>query len=170
MDGAGSKIERAAWLKEVVDSHTELRGEVPDAGVSVGAVVEDVVGRSPEGGVLVVGPDDTATALHPGDDLAAAGASEVPLEQDRRDRDSGEGSADGVGRGADSGGGAEAALELRRVGLPEGEELHTVFEVAAKDSGTDVRGEDLTGASSEHKELVVGAVIGDTETALREDA
>src|SRR6185369_9313821 len=101
----GSDIERAAWLEEVMDSDTELWGEVPDTGVCVGAIVEDVVGWPSEGRVFVVGPDEASTTLSPGNDLTVAGTGEVPLEQDGGDGDAGEGSAYGVGRGAVSGGG-----------------------------------------------------------------
>lgn len=148
----------------------ELGSEVPDAGVGVRAVVEDVVGRPAKGRVLVVRPDEAAPALGPRDDLAVTGASEVPLEQDGGDGNSGEGSADGVWGGADPGGSAVAALEFWGIGLPEGEELDTVFEVAVQDSRANIGGEDLAGASAEHEELIVAAVVGDTKAALCEDA
>ena len=106
MDRIGSEVERAARAKEVVDSYSELGREVPDAGVGVGAVVEDVVGRPAEGRVFVVGPDEAAATLGPRHELAVARAGEVPFEQDGGDGDAGEGSAYGVGGGADAGRGA----------------------------------------------------------------
>ena len=170
MDRVGSEVERAAGAEEVVDSDSELGGEVPDAGVGIGAVVEDVVRRATKGRVLVVGPDEAAATLGPGNDLAVAGAGEIPLEKDGSDGDAGEGSADGVGGGAVSGGCAEAAFELWCVGLPEGEELDAVLEVAVEDTGANVRSEDLAGASAKHEELVAAAVVGDSEASLGEDA
>ena len=75
---------------------TKLRREVPDACIGGRAVVVDVVGRAAEGWVLVVRPDDSASPLGPRNDLAMAGADEVPAEQDWSDGDAGEGSTDGV--------------------------------------------------------------------------
>ena len=64
----------------------------------------------------------------------------------------------------------KGALELRRVGLPEGEDLDAVLEVAAQKAGADVAGEDFAGVRACHEELEVVAVFGDAEAALNEGA
>ena len=78
MDGVGAEVDGAAGTEEVVDAYAALRGEVPDAGVGVGAVVLFVVGWASEGGVFVVGPEETACALSP--EGEAAGAGDVPAK------------------------------------------------------------------------------------------
>ena len=81
-----------------MDADAALRGEVPDAGVGVGAVVLRVVGWAAEGWVFVVGPEETAGGLAP--EGEAAGADEVPAQDDGGDGGSGEGAAYGVEGGA----------------------------------------------------------------------
>ena len=66
--------------------------------------------------------------------------------------------------------GADGALELRRVGLPEGEDFDGVLEVAAQRAGADVGGEDLAGVDACHEELEAVAVFGDADAALDEGA
>jgi hypothetical protein len=74
VDGVGADVDGAAGGEEVVGADAELGGEVPDAGVVVGAVVAvgggadaaAVDGQAAEGGVLVVGPEEAAGALDPG--------------------------------------------------------------------------------------------------------
>ncbi len=172
MDGVGSEVDRAAGTDEVVEAHPSLRGEVPDAGVGVGAVVLDVVGRPAEGRILVVGPEDASGSLSPEGD--AAGTDQVPAEDDRGDGDAVEGSAHGVGSGALRWGSgwvdAQGALELRGVGLPEREGLDGVLEVAAQGSSPHVRSKDLAGVDSGHEEAEVVAVLGEADAALNQGA
>ena len=103
-----------------------------------------------------------------------AGAGEVPAEDDGSDGDSGEGAAYGVEGSADWRGagrvGAEGALELGRVGLPEGEDLDGVLEVAAQKTGADVGSEDFAGVYACHEELEVVTVFGEAGTALNDGA
>ena len=98
---------------------------------------------------------------------------EVPAEDDRGEGDAGEGSAYGVwgGAGDDEGvGGLRAAyaLELGGVGLPEGEELDGVLEVAVEGTGADIAGEDLAGVDAGHEEREAVPVIGDTFATLED--
>jgi len=65
VDAVGAEVDGAAGMDEVVDSNAALRGEVEDAGVGVGAVVLRVVREATVGGVLVIGPDETAGGLAP---------------------------------------------------------------------------------------------------------
>ncbi len=72
MDGVGAEVDGAAGAEEVVDTDAALRGEVPDAGVGVGAVVLHVVGWATEGRVFVVRPEHAAGGLAPeGESLGA---------------------------------------------------------------------------------------------------
>jgi hypothetical protein len=155
-----------------VEADSSLRGEVEYAGVGVGAVVLLVVGRAAEGWVFVIGPEETAGSLSPEGD--AASTRKVPAEDDRGDRGSCEGAADGVESGAllwrADRISAERALELWRVGLPEGEGFDGVFEVAAESAVADGAGEDLAGVDSSQEELEAAAVVGDAVAALDEDA
>src|ERR1700722_15615416 len=54
----GAQVEAAVRTDEVVEAYAALRGEVPDAGVRVGAVVDYIEGQPPVGGVLVIGPEE----------------------------------------------------------------------------------------------------------------
>jgi hypothetical protein len=62
------------------------------------------------------------------------------------------------------------ALELRRVGLPEGEELDAVLKVAVQNAGANVTGEDFAGLRTNHEELEVIAVFGDAKASLNQSA
>ena len=171
MDGVGAEVNGAAGVDEVAEADATLRSEVPDTGVGIGAVVRYVVGRPPEGRVFVIGPEHAAGGLGPGHPPVAMG--EVPAEDDRCDGDAGEGSAYGVwgGAGDDEGVGrlrAAYTLELGGVGLPEGEELDGVLEVAVEGAGTDIAGEDLARMDAGHEELEAVPVVGDTLAALED--
>jgi hypothetical protein len=168
VNAVGAEVDGAARAEEVVEADTALRGEVEDAGVSVFAVVLGVVGRSAEGWVLVVGPEEAASCLPPEGEFLCA--DYVPAKDDRRDGCSGEGAAYCVkGRALFRGAGwvgAEGTLKLWRVGLPEGEDFDGVLEVAAERAVTEVRGKDLAGVDARHDELEVIAVFGEAEAAL----
>jgi hypothetical protein len=168
VDAVGAEVDGAVGAKEVVDADSALRGEVPDAGVGVLAVVLGVVGWSAEGWVLVVCPKDAACSLSPEGKLLCA--KDVPAEDDRGDGGSGVGAAYGVeGRALGRGSrriGAEGTLELWRVGLPEGEGLDGVLEVAAQRAVTHVASEDFASVDARHEELEVVAVFGEPEAAL----
>jgi hypothetical protein len=170
VDAVGTEVDRAPGTDEVVDADAALRSEVPDTGVGVGAVVLRVVGGAAEGWVFVVRPEETAAGLSPERETACA--DKIPAEDDGGDGGSGEGAAYGVERGADrrrSGWvGAEGALELWRVGLPEGEDLYCVLEVAAQRAVSDVGGEDLAGVHACHEEAEAVAVLGEADAALDE--
>src|SRR3954453_23452854 len=88
--------------------------------------------------------------------------------------DSGEGAAYGVQGSADGLGagwvGAEGPLEPGRVGLPEGEDLDGVLEVAVQRAGADVGGEDFAGVHARHEEAEAVAVLRDADAALDEGA
>ncbi|MCU1250946.1 MAG: hypothetical protein JWQ49_3975 [Edaphobacter sp.] len=172
VDAVGAEVDGAAGTNEVVDADAALGREVPDAGVCVGAVILRVVRRAAEGRVFVIGPDNTAGGLAPERESACAG--EVPAHDDGGDGDSGEGAAYGIERGTDgcSAGriGAEGALELWRVGLPEGEDLDGVLEVAAQGAGAHVGGENLAGVHACHEEFEAVAVLGEAEAALNDGA
>ena len=89
VNAVGAEVDGAAGVDEVVDADAALRGEVEDAGVGVGAVVLRVVGRATEGGVLVVGPDETAGGLSPEGEVTRA--DEVPAKDGGGDGGSDEG-------------------------------------------------------------------------------
>jgi hypothetical protein len=168
VDAVSAEVDGAAGAEEVVEADAALRGEVEDAGIGVFAIVLGVVGWSAEGWVLVVGPEEASCGLAPkGESL---GAEDVPAEDDRGDGGSGVGAAYGVeGRALGRGSGrvgAEGALEFGRVGLPEGEGLDGVLEVAAQGTVAHVAGEDLAGVDSCHDELEVVAIFGEAEAAL----
>src|SRR5260370_846121 len=91
VDCVGAEVDGAFRADEEVYAYADLGGEVPDAGLGVGAVVAKVEDGGADGGVLVVGPDDSAGPLQPGGD--AMGAGEVPAEDDGRDRGTGVSSA-----------------------------------------------------------------------------
>jgi hypothetical protein len=167
VNGVETKVHGPAGTDEIVCSDACLRGEVPDAGVGVGTIVNLVEGRPAKGRILVIGPDDAAAALDPGRDAVRAG--EVPAKDDRGDRGSREGSANGVGGRADIGSGTHGALELWRVGLPERKDLDGVLEVAVQGAWTEVWGEDLAGVDACHEELEAAAV-GEAKATLGEDA
>ena len=65
MDGVHAQIDGAAGANEVVCTDATLRGEVPDACVSVWAVIDEVVRRSAIGRVFVVRPQHTSGTLEP---------------------------------------------------------------------------------------------------------
>lgn len=176
MDGIGSEVYGAAGSDEVVDADAALGGKVPDAGVGVGAVIDDGVIGCTEGGVLVVGPEDAAGALNPGGE--AAGRGEVPAEDDRCKRNAGEGATDGEGRAAesacDAGGAGLGAgvtvifLNARGIGLPERKELRGIFEVATKETGSMIAGKDFAGVDACHQELEIIAILSNTKAPLNQ--
>jgi hypothetical protein len=172
VDAVGAEVDGTVRVDKVVDADASLGGEVEDAGVGVGAVVLRVVGWAAEGRVFVVGPEEAASCLSP--EGETFGADYVPAEDDGGDGGSGVGAAYGVGRGALLGSAGrvstEGALELGRVGLPEGEGLDGVFEVAAEETVAHVRSEDLAGVNTCHDELEAVAVFGEAEAALNEGA
>jgi len=170
VDGVGSKVDGAAWRDEVVHAYAELGCEVPNAGVGGVPVIELVVGRAADAGVLVVGPDHSSATLCPRSDLAVSGAGEVPAEKDWRDGDTRIGSPGHIRSGADSRTSAGTALKLRGVGLPEGEDLDGVFEVAVNKAGADIGSEHLSCVAAEHEELIVAAIIRDAQAALSDYA
>ena len=181
MDGVGAEVDGVGGCDEVVETDAALRGEVPDAGVGVGTVIgQGEIGVS-EGRILVVGPQKTARGLRPR--CEAMRACEVPTKDDGSYGDAGEGAADGVVGAAEAAfadgdllgagvGCGEAAgfLGFGRVGLPEGEELGGVLEVAAHKSAAVVAGEDLACVDAGHEELEVVAVFRDADAALDEGA
>ncbi len=116
----------------------------------------------------MVGPEEAAGCLAPEGEFF--GADDVPAKDDWGDGDSGECAAYGVEGCALLGSagrvGAERALEFWRVGLPEGEDLDGVLEVAAEGTVAHVAGEDLAGVDACHEELEVVAVFRDAEAAL----
>ncbi len=57
-------------------------------------------------------------------------------------------------------------LELRRVRLPEGEDLYRVLEVAVEEAGTVVSGEDFAGVDACHDELEAASILGEAEASL----
>ena len=180
MDGVSAEVDRALGCKEVVQADAALGGEVPDAGVGAGAVVGKGEIGGAVGGVLVVGPENPAGGLGPRRDFVGAG--EVPAQDDGGEGDAGEGTADSEGGAAevvaakdlDGAGlaGEEAIifLEPGRVGLPEGEELDGVLEVAAEGTGEVVAGEDLAGVNASHDEFEVVTHVCDAFAALDDGA
>ena len=170
MDAVGAEVDGAAGVNEVVDTYSALRGEVENAGVGVGAVVLRVVGRSPEGRVLVIGPEEAAGSLSP--EGEALRSDNVPTENDGGDGGAGVGAAYGVGDGALCGGAggvdAEGTLVFGGVGLPEGEGFDGVFEVAAKQAMAEVGREDLTDVDARHEELESAAFFGETVASLHD--
>ena len=180
VDGVGAEIDGALGRDEVVEANAALRGEVPDAGVGVGAIVRKGEVAGAVGGVLVVGPEEAASSLHPRRELAGAG--EVPTQNDGRHGDAGEGAANGEGGAAEViaaenfcgpgllGKEAVVFLELGRVGLPEGKEFGGVLEVAAKEAGAVIGGQNLAGVHTDHEELEVVAHVGDAFAALDDGA
>jgi hypothetical protein len=163
-----AEVDGAVRAQEVMDADAALRGEVPDAGIGVGAVVLFVVRRPTEGRVLVIGPEHTAGGLSP--EGEALGADDVPAEDDGGDGRAGVGAADGVEPGALLGSanrvGAEGTLEFGRVGLPEGEDLDGILEVAAEGTAAECGGEDLAGVNASHDELEAVAILGEAGAAL----
>lgn len=100
------------------------------------------------------------------------GADQVPAEDDRSDGGSGVGAAYSVeGRALLRGAGrvgAEGALKLWRVGLPEGEGLDGVLEVASQGARAHVGCENFAGVDASHEEFEVVAIFGEAEAALHE--
>ncbi len=145
MDGIGAEVDGTARLDEVVEADPALRGEVEDAGIGVGTVVLRVVGRATEGGIFVVGPEQASGGLSPIG--KSFGSGDVPAQDDGGDGGTGKSSADGVRRGAGLGSsgriGAEGPLELRREGLPVGEDLDGILEAAAQRAVAEERRENL---------------------------
>ena len=172
MDALGAEVDGAARVDEVVDANASLRGEVPDAGVGVGAVVLRVVGRPAEGWVLVVGPQDATGCLAPEGEVPSA--SQVHAKDDGSDGHSAEGAAYGVEGGTDGRRAgrirAEGALEFGSVGLPEGEELATKFEVAAEGAVAVGGSDDFTDLYAGHEEFEVVAVFSEAGTPLDDGA
>ncbi len=180
MDGVGAEVDGVPGTDEVVNADTALRGEVPDAGVGVGAVVGEGEVAGTVGGVLVVGPEEAAGGLSPRGEFVGAG--EVPAQDDGGGGDAGEGAAHGKGGAAEvvaaedlRGAGlvreeAVIFLEPGRVGLPEGEELDGVLEVAAEGTGEVVAGEDLAGVNASHDEFEVVTHVCDAFAALDDGA
>src|SRR5208282_1988412 len=79
MHGVGGEGDRSLWLHKIIEADTELGSEVPDAGASIG---REEVGR-----IFVVGPEQSASALHPGDEPASGG--EIPAQNNRSEGDAG---------------------------------------------------------------------------------
>jgi hypothetical protein len=172
MDCVSAEVDGAAGTEEVVDANAALRGEVPDAGISVGAVVLFIVGGAAECRVFVVCPEKTAGGLPPeGEPL---GADHVPAKDDRGDGYSRKSSAyrvEGCAYGGSAGRvRAEGPLKLWRVGLPEWKGFDGVLEVAAEGAVTYVASEDLAGVDTGHEKFEVVTVFGDTEATLNEDS
>ena len=181
VNGVGAEVDGASGRKEVVKTDPALRGEVPDAGVGVRTIVGEGEISVSESGVLVIGPEKTAGSLGPGGDAVSAG--EVPAQDDGGDGDAGEGAADGVVGAAEAAfadgnllgagvgrGKAAGLLVFWRVGLPEGEELSGVFEIAAKEAAAEIAGEDLACVNAGHEELEVIAVFRDADATLDQGA
>lgn len=171
MDSVGAEVDGAVWPEEVVEAGSKLWRKVPDAGIGRGAVGELVVDRSSaDGGILMIRPDQPTPSLGPGNHLAVARAGEVPSKKDRGDGDAGVGSSGLIGGGADAWRGARSTLEARSVGLPEGEDLDGVFEVAMQNAGAYVGDEDLPSVPADHEELEVASTVSDSDASLGEDA
>jgi hypothetical protein len=172
VDSVSAEVDGAAGAEEVVNTDAALRGEVPDAGVSVGTVVLFIVGRPAECRIFVVCPEKTTGGLTP--ERKPLSSDHVPAKDDGGNGYSGKSSAYGVERRAYGGSSgrvrAEGPLKLWRVGLPEGERFDGVLEVAAKGAVTYVASEDLAGVNTGHEEFEVIAVFGDAETTLYEGA
>jgi len=172
VDGVSTEVDGAAGADEVVSAYATLWGEVPDAGVSVGAVVLFVVGWSAKRWVFVVCPEKAPGGLAP--EGKPLGADHVPTKDDRRDGYSGKSSAYGVERCAYRGSAdwvcAERPLEFWSVGLPEWEELDCVLEVAAERASAVVARQNFAGVNARQEEFEVVTVFGDAEATLNESA
>ncbi len=156
-----------------------LGGEIPDAGVRVGAGLGGVVGvQIADCRVLVVGPYDTSRSLDPGHKPFAM--SEIPAHLDGGNAGTGERSPDcegrraGVDRGAgraDRGGsrheGAIEALKFWGVGLPERKHLDGVLKVSAEKSLSELWSQYFTEVAADHEEAVVGALF-EADSSLQE--
>lgn len=169
MDRVCSQVDRPARREEVVHADSELRGEVPDAGICCVTVVDLVVRRPSEARILVVRPDHAASALRPRGNSVVPRAGKVPPEQDRGDRDACVGASRFEWSRARTRSGADAALEGGRIGLPEREDLDRVLKVSVQDSRTNVWRQDLACMSPEHEELEVVSVFGDAYASLRQN-
>ena len=168
MDAVGAEVDGTARTNEVVDADSALRGEVEDAGICIRTVVLLVVGRSSEGRIFVVSPEEAAGRLAPEGEVLCP--DDVPAKDDGSNGNSGKGAADGIEGGAlwRSTGrvDAEGALELWRVGLPEGEDLDRILEVAAQKTVAEVWSQDLAGVDSSHEELEPIPVLRKAVAAL----
>ena len=168
----GAEVDGAAGVDEVVDTNAALGGKVPNAGVGVGAVVLFVIGWAAEGWVFVIGPEETTSGLTPERKMLCAG--QVPAKDDGCDGHPGKGAAYDVEGGADGRGpgrvGAEGALELGGVGLPERKGFACQLEVAAEGAVAVAGGDDFANVHTCHEELEAVAVFSEAVTALNENA
>ena len=172
MDTVRAEVDGTAWMDEVMDAYSALWSEVPDAGVGVGPIVLLVVRWAAEGWVFVIGPEKTTSGLTPERKMLCAG--QVPAKDDGRDGHPGKGAANDVEGGTDGRGpgrvGAEGALELGGVGLPERKGFACQLEVAAEGAVAVAGGDDFANVHTCHEELEAVAVFGEAVTALNENA
>ncbi len=172
VDGVGTEVDGATGADEVVSADAELGSEVPNACVSVGAVILLVVGWSAECWVFVVGPEKTASGLRP--EGKALRANYVPAKNDRGDGYTSKRAAHSI-KGCAHGWSTgfidtKGALELGRVGLPEWENLNRVLKVAAERPPAVVASENFAGVHAREEKLKVVAVFSDAEATLNERA
>ncbi len=156
-----------------------LRGEIPDAGVRVGAGLGGIVGvQIADCRVLMVGPYNTARSLYPGHKPFAM--SEIPPHLDGGNAGTGEGSPDREGRSAGVYRGtgratrgrgrhedAIEALEFWGVGLPERKYFDGVLKISAEKSISELWSQYFTEVTSDQQEAIVGAVF-ESDSPLQE--
>src|SRR5271170_6678290 len=132
MDGVGGEIDRAARFYEVMKPNAELRREVPDAGAAGLAVRYEDIRR-----IFVCRVDQSARPLNPRGEVTARG--QIPAEDDRRDADTGIGSAAvwkiGVAGLTVEDVFGQRKVRRRRERLPVRHDLYRVFKLTAQDAG-----------------------------------
>lgn len=171
MGAVRAEVEGAIRTGEVVQPDAPLGREVEDAGIPVRAVILQADGGVSIGGELVVCPKESACCLCPGSNSSVP--REVPAQNNGRYAYAGERSADGVGLCTFNDAVAwnlRAAYLLKpwRVGLKEGEDLHGVLEVAAKDAVADVVCEDTSSLNSRPDEVKASTLIRESISELED--
>src|SRR3984885_972513 len=147
-----------------MDAQTELRGVVENTGAQMIGY-----GVGPDGWEFVIGPDETARTLNPGQ--KAASTTEVPAQDDRRDAQAGISPTGGEQVAATQRYAgfliAVGAQVFRGICLPQGHEFSTQFKLAIQDALTGRVRQYLAGMHTNPQEFV-GLTVSGTEAAVHE--